>query len=136
LKFGIQPIAVQSASELPRILSAAAGSQIDALSTTDDGIFVANAKTIAEIAIKNRTPSSGFKELVRAGGLISYGPDVPALFRRAAVFVAKILKGAKPGDIPIEQPTKFELVLNLKTAKAFGLEVPSSFYWRADEVIE
>jgi putative ABC transport system substrate-binding protein len=78
----------------------------------------------------------GFRELVEAGCLMSYGPNLPDLYRRAAEFADKILRGAKPADIPVEQPTKFELIFNLKTAKAIGLNVPSSLLLRADKVIE
>jgi putative ABC transport system substrate-binding protein len=109
-----------------------------------DAIFIprhsaafANRQAIAELAIEERLPGiSPFREFAEAGGLMSYGTDIPALFRRAAGHVDKILKGAKPADLPIEQPTKFELVLNLKAAKALGLTVPPSLLLLAEEVIE
>jgi putative tryptophan/tyrosine transport system substrate-binding protein len=89
------------------------------------------------LALAARLPTiSDFREYVEAGGLISYGPNFPDLFRRAAELVDKVLRGTKPGDIPVEQPTKFDLVVNLTTAKALGLEIPSSVLARADEVIE
>jgi putative tryptophan/tyrosine transport system substrate-binding protein len=92
---------------------------------------------IASFAQRNRLPPIyGQKEYVVAGGLISYGPSLSDQFRRAAVYVDKILKGAKPGDLPVEQPTKFELVINLKTAKALGLTIPPSLLARADEIVE
>jgi putative ABC transport system substrate-binding protein len=92
---------------------------------------------INALALSAHLPSVvGFPEFVEAGGLISFGPNYPALWRRSAEFVDKILRGAKPADIPVEQPTKFDLVLNLKTAKTLGLAIPESLLLRADEVIE
>jgi putative ABC transport system substrate-binding protein len=92
---------------------------------------------IAEMALRNRLPAASIqRELAEAGFLLTYGADIRDLYRRAAVFVDKIFKGAKPADLPVEQPTKFELVINLKTAKALGVEVPTSLLQRADEVIE
>jgi putative tryptophan/tyrosine transport system substrate-binding protein len=92
---------------------------------------------IAEMAIMNRLPAaSSFKEFAEAGLLLTYGANVQDLFRQSAVFVDKIFEGAKPADLPVEQPTKFELVINLKTAKALGVEVPTSLLLRADEVLE
>jgi putative ABC transport system substrate-binding protein len=98
---------------------------------------VANRAAIAELGIKHRLPiMSQFSRVVEAGGLMSYGPDLSDLFRRAAAYVDKILKGAQPGDLPVEQPTKFELVINLKTAKALGLTIPQTLILQASQVIE
>ena len=92
---------------------------------------------IADLAIQHRLPTMfTFKYYVQAGGLMSYGIDTATIFRRAASFVAKILRGAKPSDLPVEQPTNFEFTLNLKTANAIGVSVPTSILLRADEVIE
>src|SRR5258708_35445886 len=92
---------------------------------------------IAEMALRNRLPAASIqRELAEAGFLLTYGADIPDLYRRSAAFVDKIFKGAKPADLPVEQPTKFELVVNLKTAKALGLTVPPTMLARADEVIE
>jgi putative tryptophan/tyrosine transport system substrate-binding protein len=97
----------------------------------------ANRVRINELAISTRLPAMfDFREYVESGGLISYGPNTADLFRRAAEHVDKILRGAKPADIPVEQPTKFDLILNLKTAKALGLDIPPTLLARADEVIE
>ena len=99
--------------------------------------FFAGYQRLSDLALTHRLPSvGGSKEYPEAGGLMSYGADYPDLFQRAAVFVDKILKGAKPADLPIEQPTKYELVINLKTAKALGLKIPRSLLLRADQVIE
>jgi putative ABC transport system substrate-binding protein len=99
------------------------------------GIFF--SKTIADLAIKYRLPAASvLRSFVDAGGLMSYGADISDIFRRSAVVVHKILQGAKPGDLPGQQPTKFELVINLRTAKALGIDVPLFLQQRADEVIE
>jgi putative ABC transport system substrate-binding protein len=95
------------------------------------------AERIAKLALNSRMPAiSYFREFPAVGGLMSYGPSLGDLSRRAAVYVNKILKGIKPADLPVEQPTKFDLVINLRTAHAFGLTVPSTILARADEVIE
>ena len=94
-------------------------------------------KEIAELAVKSRLPTIyRDREHVEAGGLMSYGPNIPDLFRRAAMYVDKILKGAKPANLPVQQPTKFELVINLNAAKALGLTIPPSLLLRADEIIK
>ena len=100
-------------------------------------LFAQQSSRIAELAIAHRLPAMFiFKNYVQVGGLMSYGADFPLMYQRAADYVAKILKGAKPIDLPIEQAVKFELVVNLKTAKAIGVELPTSILIRADEVIE
>jgi ABC-type uncharacterized transport system substrate-binding protein len=100
-------------------------------------LFGPHHKEIAEQTIRHRLPAMFmFKNFVVEGGLISYGPHVPTSFRRVADYVAKILNGTKPDELPVEQPTRFELVVNLKTAKAIGIELPTSLLLRADEVIE
>jgi putative ABC transport system substrate-binding protein len=108
----------------------------DAVIVNEETTFVPHARALGEIALKKRLPSIGFKKFGEAGGLMAYGVDIPEMFRRAAYFVNRILKGAKPGDLPIERATKFELIVNLKTAKALGLAVPQSLLLRADQVIE
>jgi putative ABC transport system substrate-binding protein len=108
-----------------------------ALLVISGGLLDFHIRRIAELAVKSRLPAMYFlKFYVEAGGLMSYSADLIEIWRRAAVFVDKILKGAKPGDLPIEQPTTFELVINLRTAKALGLTVPPSLLLRADHVIE
>jgi len=102
-----------------------------------DAMLFTHRDRVAELALKNKLPAVYPEaEFPAAGGLASYGPSLPDLFRRAASYVDKILKGAKPADLPIEQPTKFELVVNLKTAQALGLAISREFQLRADEVIE
>ena len=109
----------------------------DALYVVQDAFIAANRARIITLALGARLPTI-FKtrDYIQAGGLMSYGPNFPALFRRAAELVDKILRGTKPGDIPVEQPTKFDLVVNLTTAKVLGLTVPDMLLARADEVFE
>jgi putative tryptophan/tyrosine transport system substrate-binding protein len=100
-------------------------------------MFIAQRQGLADLAAKNRLPAIfALREYTQVGGLMSYGPHYPDVYRRAATYVDRILKGAKPADLPIEQPTKFELVINLKTAQALGLAIPPSVLARADEVIQ
>ena len=111
--------------------------QVDAIMTTSTGPFFAERKRIVELAVKYRLPAIyPQKEFVDEGGLMSYGADYDDLYRRAAVYVDKILKGAKPADLPVEQPTKFELIINLKAAKQIGLTIPADVLARADKVIK
>jgi putative tryptophan/tyrosine transport system substrate-binding protein len=111
--------------------------RVDALYLTSDALLSSHRIRINTLANAARLPTmSGVSNSVEAGGLMSYGPSYPALFRHAADYVDKILRGAKPGDLPVEQPTKFDLIINLTTAKALGLTIPESFLARADEVIE
>jgi len=128
---------VSDFSELPTVFSTIARDGFDALTLFSDAQFFSARRRIAELAAMHQLPAMyESRDFVDDGGLISYGPNVPGLSRRAAAFVVKILNGAKAAELPIEQPTKFELVINLKTARAIGLEVPPSLLARADEVIE
>ena len=109
----------------------------DGLMQLGSSFFVTQRVRLVELAVRSRLPAVYVtREYVELGGLMSYGPHVPDLYRRAATYVDKILKGAKPADLPIEQPTKFELILNLKAAKALGLTIPPALRLRADQVLE
>jgi putative ABC transport system substrate-binding protein len=123
-------------SDLDGAFSTIAKTRVHAIMINQDPILVSNPKGIADLALKWRLPSIAFNEFAEAGGLIGYGVNVPEMFLRAAYFVDKILKGARPGDLPIEQPTKFELMINLKTAKTLALSIPASLLLRADQIIE
>jgi putative tryptophan/tyrosine transport system substrate-binding protein len=133
----LMPQEIRSPDELGAAFEALVQEHVEALAVPPDTVFNNFRSRIAELAAAMRMPAIyGFREAVEDGGLMSYGPDNRDNYRRAAVYVDKILKGAKPGDLPIEQPTKFELVINLKTAKALGLTIPPQLLARADEVIE
>ncbi len=123
--------------EFGQTLTAMTRKQPDALIVPVQAVLLEHYEQIVDFAVRNRLPTVyGFRESVEAGGLMSYGPSYTHMFRRAAVFVDKILKRTKPGDLPIERPTQFELVINMKAAKALGLTVPPSLLLRADQVIE
>jgi putative ABC transport system substrate-binding protein len=136
LKVGLQSFEVRSPKEFDSVFAALAKKRVDAIAILEDTMFTVNAKGVAYLAAKNRLPSTGNMEFAEAGGLIGYGASQTELFRRAANFVDKILRGAKPGDIPMEQATKFELLVNLKTAKAIGFTIPPAVLLRTDRVIE
>ena len=136
LSLAVEVVQAQSPSEFSPAFAAISKSRVDSVVVTQDGKFAASFRAIATLALANKLPSIGAREYAEAGGLIGYGADILRLYRRAAYFVDRILKGAKPGDLPIEQPTKFELIVNLKTAKALGLENPPMLLARADEVTQ
>ncbi len=131
----LQPLPVQGPNDFESAFAAARGA--GGLLQVDGPLFLTHRTRLAELAARSRLPGIySFREYVDAGGLMSYGADLRDLYRRAATYVDKILKGAKPGDLPVEQPTKFEVVINLKTAKALGLRIPQSLLLRAEEVIQ
>jgi putative ABC transport system substrate-binding protein len=132
----VVPLDIRHAEDIAGAF-AALNAQADALYIVQDALAVANMARIMTFALTARLPTIVYsRDFVSFGALMSYGASLPALFRRTADFVDKILRGTKPGDIPVEQPTKFDLVINLTTAKALGLTIPESFLLRADEVIE
>jgi putative tryptophan/tyrosine transport system substrate-binding protein len=136
LGLDVIPLEIQRAEDIVPTFEALNG-RADALYVCLDPLVIAHRVRINTLALAARLPTMhALREYVEAGGLMSYGPNVPDLFRRAADYVDKILRGAKPADLPVEQPTTFELVINLTTAKALGLVIPESFLLRADELIE
>jgi putative ABC transport system substrate-binding protein len=138
-RFRVQPQAVgaRTRAELAGAFSAMARARVQAVLVLASSLFIAERQRIAELAITHRLPTMlQERGSVEAGGLMSYAPNYDDLYRRGAIYVDKILRGAKPADLPVEQPTKFELVINLKTAKALGLTIPQSLLQRADQVIE
>jgi ABC-type uncharacterized transport system substrate-binding protein len=139
-KLGVQlvTVSVTTVADYDRAFAKLAQGRVDGALVHASALTVRdNPRHLAELALKHRLPTIyGASDNVMAGGLMSYAPDMTDLWRRAAVYVDKILKGAKPADLPVEQPTKFELVINLKTAKALGITIPPSLLARADQVIE
>jgi putative tryptophan/tyrosine transport system substrate-binding protein len=130
-------VVARTGADLENAFSAIAREHAQAVVVLGFGPYMAARQRIAELALRYRLPTFfSWRDHVEAGGLMSYGPDLDDLLRRAAIYVDKILRGAKPADLPVEQPTKFELVINLKTAKALGLTIPPSVLGRADQVIE
>jgi ABC-type uncharacterized transport system substrate-binding protein len=137
LGLALQFFEVRSPQDFEAIFDAVASARPSAVITIGHGMFLGNSKRIVEFALKSKLPAVfPQREFVEAGGLMAYGPDIGSNFRRAASFVDKILKGAKPGDLPIEQPTKWGLVVNLRTAQALGLKIPGTVLVRADELIQ
>ena len=138
LKLTIQPWQIRAVDDFEKVFAALNKQRPDGLYVVvAGGVMRANEKRIVGFALKSRLPSMySNREIVEAGGLMSYGRDLADNYRRAAVYVDKILKGAKPADLPVEQPTKFELVINLKTAQQIGLTIPQSLLYRADKVIK
>ena len=133
----LQLLEARGPDEFDGAFAAMADERVGALLVVADAMFSVHQARLADLAAKNRLPSMhGLRAYVEAGGLIYYGPNFPDQWRRAATFVDRIFKGAKPADLPVQQPTKFELVINLKTAKALGLTIPPSLLLRADEVIQ
>ena len=137
LDMKLQPVGVKSPSEFEVAFTRMKREHADGLLVQADSMFIINRQQLADLAARHRLPTM-YRDLrmVEAGGLMAYAPDVPDMFRRAATYVDKILKGAKPADLPVEQPTKVELAINLKTAKALGLTIPQSILIRADQVIQ
>jgi putative tryptophan/tyrosine transport system substrate-binding protein len=132
----LQALEVRSANDLDHAFEEATRARAGALAIMPSPVFVTNLKRLADLAARSRLPSIfHLREFVDAGGLMAYGPDRSDLFRRAATYVDKVLKGAKPADLPVEQPMKFELVINLKTAQALGLTIPPALLFQADEVL-
>ncbi len=136
LKMTLHTYEVKEPAQLDAVFAAMVKDHVGAIVLLDDPMFIANYKAIGDLALKHRLPAIGFTGFAEAGGLMTSGVSLVELWRRHAYFVDKILKGANPATLPIEQPTKFELVINLKTAKALGLKIPQTLLQRADKVIE
>jgi putative ABC transport system substrate-binding protein len=137
LGLNVQSLEVRSADDLDAAFASILREHVGAYVVLPDPLLTGQRARIADLAARGHVPGiAAFRENVQVGGLMAYGPSLAANRRRAAVFVDKILKGAKPADLPVEQPTKFEFLINLKTARALGLTIPQSLLLRADQVIE
>ena len=137
LRIPLQRVEARGPEEFESAFAAMARERADALLVTGSSTFLAHRARLAQLAMKGRLPTMlSFRESVEAGGLMAYAVNMADFVGRAAVYVDKILKGAKPADLPVEQPTKFELIVNLKTAKSLGLTIPPSVLFQADEVIK
>jgi putative ABC transport system substrate-binding protein len=137
LKLTIQTLEVRAADDFERVFAAISKRRPDGLYVSGGARMGGNQKRIADLALKSRLPSmSGNREFVEAGGLMFYGADQAESYRRVAYYVDRILNGAKPADLPVEQPMKFELIINLKTAKQIGLTIPQWTLMKADRVIQ
>jgi putative ABC transport system substrate-binding protein len=131
------PLPVQGPSDFPGAVQAATRAHAEALVVFDDTALTQQRTQLLKLAAQHALPvASIYKDFAEAGGLIAYGPSLPALYRRAAYYVDRILQGAKPSELPVERPMQFELVINLKTAKALGLTIPSTVLFQATEVIQ
>jgi len=131
------PVTARQPDDLDEAFAAASREHVDGMILFTHGFVELNRDRIIEQAARHRLPTMyGWRDFVVAGGLMSYGPDVQALVRKAASYVERIVKGEKPGDLPVEQPARLDLIINLKTARALGIEIPATLLARADEVIE
>jgi putative tryptophan/tyrosine transport system substrate-binding protein len=137
LNVKLQVVEVRAIAELQRAFTTASEGKPDAIVILSSPIFGTNAKLIADLTLEHHVPTATlFSEIARAGSLMSYGPNLLGTFVQTGTMLAKVLQGTRPADLPVERPTKFEMVVNLKTAKALGLNLPTSILLRADEVIE
>jgi len=136
LKLELQQFGVRGPHEFESVISAMAAKSVDAIVIIEDAMLISNVKAITGLVSARRLVAIGWDQVAEAGGLMAYGVNLPEMWRRAAYFVDRIFKGAKPADLPIERSTRFELILNLKTAKALGIKFPQALLVRADRVIE
>ena len=136
LKVRLHKFEVRGPKEFESAFSSMAKQRVDAVAMTNDALFISNPKAIADLAAKQRLPAIGFPEFAEAGGLLGNGADLVAMFHRSANFIDRIFKGAKPSDLPVEQPMRFEMVINRKTANALGLKISNTMLVQATKIIE